>query len=130
MPNLYWLTRNCAAQSNIAEALVYAEKAFSLSPWNAEAIGGLAGVLFRTGDRGRASELLAKLGDGQAYGAPIGFANCYLLNGEPEKAADWIETAIEQRHPLVFLYVRSMLANSLRQGPRWPALARQMNLPG
>jgi hypothetical protein len=99
-----------------------------LSPWNTEAIGGLAGLLLRAGDRSRAAGLLGKLGDGQAYGAPIGFANCYLLSGEPERAADWIEKAIEQRHPLVGLYLRTTLFKALREGQRWSALAKRINL--
>jgi serine/threonine-protein kinase len=130
LPCLYWLTRNCAAQGRMTDALEYAEKAFSLSPWNTEAIGGLAGMLLRTGDRGRAAGLLGKLSDGGAYGAPIGFANCYLLNGEPERAADWIEKAIEERHPLVGLYLRSMLATALHHSSRWLALTKRMNFPG
>jgi TolB-like protein/Tfp pilus assembly protein PilF/tRNA A-37 threonylcarbamoyl transferase component Bud32 len=129
LPSLYWLTRTYAAQDRIADALAYAEKAYLISPWNTEAIGGLAGLLLRTGDRSRALELLGKLGDGQAYGAPIGFANCYLLGGEPQKAADWIEKAIEQRHPLVGLYLRSTLTQPMRPISRWLTLAKRINLP-
>jgi len=129
LPGLYWLTRNYTAQGMIAEALALAERAFSLTPWNTEAISGLAGLLMRTGARGRAEELLGKLGDGQAYGAPIGFANFYYLLGEPGHAAKWLEKAIAQRHFLVPLYIRSALARSLREGPYWPAMAKKMNLP-
>ena len=62
----YWLTRNRVALGNVSDALGYAGTAYSLSPWNTEAVGGLAGLLLRTGDSNRARELLGRLGDGKA----------------------------------------------------------------
>jgi serine/threonine-protein kinase len=128
LPALVWLTRNYVAQGQLAEALTHAEKVFALIPWNTEAIGGLAGLLMRTGDCARAAEVLAGLGDGEAYGSPIGYANYHFLREDPEQAAPWMEKAIRQRHFLAPLYLRSPLARRLRDGAGWPALAKNMNL--
>ena len=51
------------------EALAFAEKAYSLAPSPGSAMGLLAGLLVRTGNRSRAEELLQKIGDGQHMGA-------------------------------------------------------------
>jgi serine/threonine-protein kinase len=128
-PALIWLGHQYASQGMIPEALGCAEKAFSLIPWNTEAIGGFAGLLMRTGNQTKATEVLQGLGDGQAYGAPLGFTYFHLLCGELDKAAAWLEKAIEQRHFLVTHYLWSPLAKPLRRGPRWSQLAKMMNLP-
>jgi eukaryotic-like serine/threonine-protein kinase len=128
-PALIWLGHQYASQGMIPEALGCAERAFSLIPWNAEAIGGFAGLLKRTGNHSKAEELMQQLGDGQAYGAPLGFAYFHLICGELDKAADSLEKAIEQRHFLVTHYLWSPLAKPLRESPRWFKLAKLMNLP-
>jgi hypothetical protein len=82
-----------------------------------------------SGDTGRAEALLAKLRPGEAYGAPRAFAVFHILCGAVEKAADWTEKAIEQRDPLMMLFLRYPIAKALRSSARWPALAKMMNLP-
>jgi TolB-like protein/Tfp pilus assembly protein PilF len=126
---LIWLGHHYTSHGMIPEALACMERVFSLIPWNTEAIGGLAGLRMRTGNQSKAKELLQKLGDGQAYGAPLGFIYFHLICGEFEAAADWIEKAIEERHFLAAIYLWSPLAKPLREGPRWPKLAKMMNLP-
>jgi tetratricopeptide (TPR) repeat protein len=42
----------------LPEALAFAEKGFSLAPWNPITAGLLAGLLVRIGDRARAAELI------------------------------------------------------------------------
>jgi TolB-like protein/predicted Ser/Thr protein kinase len=127
--SLIWLGHHYASHAMIPQAFECAERVFSLIPWNSEAIGGLAGLLKRTGNQGRAKELLEMLGDGQAYGAPLGFVYFHLICGEIEAAANWMEKAIEERHFLAAIYLWSPLAKPLREGPRWPKLAKMMNLP-
>jgi TolB-like protein/DNA-binding winged helix-turn-helix (wHTH) protein len=130
VPVWYWLTRCYATQGMYPEALATAEKAYALTPENSEAIGALAGLLkFMGGEDTRTKGLLAQLGDGQTFGAPLGFATYHFLVGETEQAADWMERAIEQGHFLVPVYLACPLAESLRASARWPALARKMNLP-
>ncbi len=128
IPASYWLVRNHAAKGAIAEALALAETLLPLAPTNPEVIGGLAGLLMRAGRNKSAEELLDRLGDGKGYGAPLGFLSYYFLLGKPEQAAEWMEKAIEERHLLVPLYVRTPLAKPLLESSDWPALAMKMNL--
>jgi hypothetical protein len=86
-------------------------------------------MLMRTGDNSGAGAMLRKLGDGQAYGAPLGFVSYYLLCSEIDLAADWAEKAIEQRDQALHSFLRFPYAKELLQSSRWPALAKMMNLP-
>ena len=86
-------------------------------------------MFMRTGDTSGAGAMLQKLGDGQAYGAPLGFVSCYLLCSEIDLAADWAEKAIEQRDPTLLGYLRFPYAKELLGSSRWPKLAKMMNLP-
>jgi hypothetical protein len=83
-----------------------AVKGHSLAPWSLPMAGHLAGVLRRTGDARRAAAVLRELGDGTAYGAPLGFVGYYLTCLEIDVAADWAEKAIAQRQPMITLYLR------------------------
>jgi tetratricopeptide (TPR) repeat protein len=116
-------------RGRIAEGLAAAARAYSLAPWSSVAIGVLAGVLVLSGDRDRAQGLLDKLGSGQAYGAPHGLATFHLLCSDIDRAADWVEKAIEERDPSVLLSLRLPYAQPLRSSARWPKLAKLMNLP-
>lgn len=89
------------------------------------AIGTLAGALRQMGEVDRAEELRQKLMLGEAYGAPLGLAFYYLLCGETNKAADWLEKAIEQRHPNAM----AIALRQFRSTSRWAALADLVNLP-
>ena len=51
----------------------------------------------------------------------------HLVSGELDAAADWTETAIEQRAVAVLFFLHAH-ATALRSTPRWPRLARLMNL--
>jgi tetratricopeptide (TPR) repeat protein len=110
-----------AQQEKWTEALPLAEKATPMIP---VAIGTLAGVLKRMGEANRAEELLQELMPDETYGAPLGLAAFFLLCGDIDRAADWLEKAIEQRQPNA-LITASML---FRSTSRWPGLARLMNL--
>src|SRR5688572_21295468 len=70
-----------------------------------------------------------RLGDRTAFGAPLGFVVFHLVCGEPRLAADWVEKSIEQRYPGILFFVNLPFGKVLRASPRWPALARRMNLP-
>lgn len=71
------------------EALAFAEKGYILSPWFSPAVGLLAGLLVRAGDRERALEVLRELGDGERSERCSAFTIYHLLCGEIEQAADW-----------------------------------------
>jgi TPR repeat protein len=110
-------------QENWTEALHFAEKAsVLLIP---STIGTLAGILRRMGEANRAEELIQKLMPGETYGAPIGLFFFHFICGDIDKAADWLEKAIEQRHPAAAIYASMYF----RSTSRWPALAKLLNLP-
>ena len=111
------------------ESVRAAESAHSLAPWNLTLAGHLAGVLTRAGNTSRAMAVLETVGDGTAYGAPLGFAGYCLMCSEVAAAADYAEKAIAQRQPMVTAFMRMPLARALRTSPRWPGLAKMMNLP-
>jgi eukaryotic-like serine/threonine-protein kinase len=126
----WWgLGRFLFARGEISEAVRCCEKAHSLAPFYKPLVGGLAGLLARTGSERRAEELLGKLGPPETYGVPLAWAHFYLFRGETEKAIDWWEKIIDQRDPTALLWPRYMFGASLRTSPRWPALAKRMNLP-
>jgi eukaryotic-like serine/threonine-protein kinase len=118
-----------AARRAFAEALLLAEKAYSLAHSFPQVTGAYAGLLIRTGEQDRGKELAQKLGSGEAYGAPIGLALFHTFAGELDPAANWFEKAIEQRYPLVPMFLQSLIGEPLRASPRWPKLAALMNLP-
>jgi len=118
----YVLALTYARQEKWPEAVRFAEKASSSMP---SAIGVLGGVLRRIGEVDRAEELLQKLMTGETYSAPLGLVTFYRVSGEIEKAADWLEKTIEQRHPNAAVFATLYF----RSTSRWPALARLMNLP-
>jgi hypothetical protein len=110
--------------------LAFAEKGFSLAPWTPITAGLLAGLLVKSGDGARAAELIERLGDGRASGAPVAFAIFHLLCGEVEKAAEWTERALEQKQPFVSMVLLTPPWKPLlRCSTRWPKLAKMMNLP-
>jgi serine/threonine-protein kinase len=131
--NEYWsyflLSLIHAQRGDLEEAVQLARKAYSLAPWFLPVVAILAGVLMRRGDAGEAATVLHKLGDGQAYGAPLAFVIYHLLCSQMDLAADWTEKAIEQRDAAVTSYLQLPQLKELRRSSRWPALAKMMNLP-
>jgi len=91
-------------------------------------IGTHAATLGLAGDAAGAAALLGTLGDGSAFGAPIGLAVHYLLRGEIDQAADWIARAVDQRYPGILFFVH-IIGGALRESPHWPRLAAMMKLP-
>jgi serine/threonine-protein kinase len=111
-----------ARQGKWTEAAHFAEKESGMAPF---IIGTLAGVLRQMGEVSRAEESIQKLMPGRTYGAPLGLAFYYLLCGETNKAADWLEKAIEQHHPqAICIALRQFQSSS-----RWAELAKLVNLP-
>jgi serine/threonine-protein kinase len=110
-----------------AEARDCAEKAFAIFPLSPHNIGLLAGVLRRTGETGRADELLAQLPTG-SDGAFVALACFYLVCGEIDSAVEWAEKAAGARNPNVFGAVVRAFEKVLRKSPGWPALLKRMNL--
>jgi TolB-like protein/Tfp pilus assembly protein PilF len=121
---VYYATREMFAQ-----ALAFAEKAYSLAPWAAQNNGLFSGVLARTGQTSRASALLENLAPAEAYGSPLGRMFFDLVCSEIESAAQWAGKAIEQRDPRLIMFLSLPMTRSLRTSSRWPILASELNLP-
>jgi TolB-like protein/Tfp pilus assembly protein PilF len=129
MPTHLYLGILHTARQKFAEALPFAEKAFSLAPWFASCVGLYAGVLVRTGEPDRGREIVRALGGGEAYGASRGLAGFHSLCGDIDAAADWYERAIEERDPNIPYVLQTVRSIQLRDSSRWPRLAALMNLP-
>ena len=119
---------NLALDGRFDEAFRLAEHAYQVAPWFKPIVGLRAAMLKRAGETSRAEELMQQLLPKDGYSDPIGPAIFHLLCGEMDATADWIEKAIEQRQSAVLFFL-SAHATALRSSPRWPALARLMNLP-
>jgi TolB-like protein len=117
-----------ASDGTLTDALACAESAYALAPWSPHAAGLLSGVLRRTGEVRRAEALLDKLGPGHVKYAHAR-ALFYLVCGDIVNAADSVEKSIEQRDPDIMVLLNVAVSRPLRFSPRWPALARLMNLP-
>jgi eukaryotic-like serine/threonine-protein kinase len=124
-----WLAASCALEERTDEAIAYVEKARALAPWNPPMNGMLAGVLERKGEKDRAQALLKELGDGSGFGAPGGFMSYHALLGQIDLACDWFEKVIEQRDTRAPWIFPHFFGDLITSNPRWPKLARRMNLP-
>jgi tetratricopeptide (TPR) repeat protein len=107
-----------ARQQMWKEALYYAEKASPRISWVS---GALTGILKRMGEEKRAEELIQKLPESDS----TMLATYYYLCGDIEKAADWMKKVIEDRYPAAANLALAYVGSS----PRWPELAKLMNLP-
>jgi hypothetical protein len=119
-----------AMDGTLEDAFPLAEKAFAIAPYIPGSVGLLAGVLSRNGDTGRSEHLIQGLGDGTAYGAPLGFLVFHEVRMEPERMAYWVEKAIEQRDPNILPATSEPSRKYYVASGHWPRLARLLRLPG
>jgi tetratricopeptide (TPR) repeat protein len=118
-----------AGRGAFSEALPFAEKSYLLAPNLQQSAGLLAGLLVRTGDTARAQDILSKLGPPAVFGVPRALALFHVINGQMGEAADCCERVIEQRDGTLAVSTTLPIYKPLRESPRWPKLARMMNLP-
>jgi eukaryotic-like serine/threonine-protein kinase len=112
------------------EALALAERGHQLSPYFSPAVGSFAGLLTRAGQHERAKQVLQELDDTERSGRCCAFTIYHLLCGNLEQAVEWTEKAIEQQEQMVtMLLLPTPWGPMLRRSPRWPVLARKLNLP-
>lgn len=124
-----WRGAHHATHARLAEACGDLEKAYALAPWNVCVIGLYAGVLAVSGNRPRAEALLGGLGDGTAFGAPLGFILFHGSLEEIDLAAKWYARAIEQRDTRAPWILAHLLGGRLTSSQHWPALKKMMKLP-
>lgn len=128
-PALGHLGRELALRAQIEDALALAERTYRAIPRHPNAVGFLAGMLRRTGDRARSNELLESLVRERAWSAPRAYAESHLVCDEVAAAAEWIGRAIGERDPGVWLLFAGTAGNLIRATPYWHALRRQLNMP-
>jgi TolB-like protein len=121
-----WLSVTYVLGGQLVEARRYAEQAFSLVP-SPTFMGALAGVAWRCGDERRTEPLVARLKEGNAPGRSIGLALYHMMCLDIEQALAYFEEAIARHDAMAMLPIlfRRFCASS----PRWPVVAKMMNLP-
>jgi tetratricopeptide (TPR) repeat protein len=118
-----------AEVGTVAAGRPFAERAYAAAPKILNSVGLLAGYLWRTGEVEKAEEMVASLGDGTAFGAPVAFSVYYMVRLDYETAADWVEKAIEQRDPNALPAACAPARPQFVANGRWPGLARMLRLP-
>jgi hypothetical protein len=111
-----------ALRGEFATARPAAERSVGAAPWSAHALGLLAGILAQLGEKERADELVARL----TKMSRVGLLLYDLLFSGNDRAADWLAKMIEDRDPLATPW---SCLKPIRSSPRWPELAKMMNLP-
>jgi len=110
----------------IQDATRHIERAYALAPWSPSAAGLFAAVLTKSGDSGRADEIVQQLEADRSCPTALGLAIYHLLCSDIDVCAEWTERAIADRHPAIFYFLTH--AAALRRSHRWPSLAKQLNL--
>lgn len=112
-------------QGKLAEAREPAEEAFRIAPWFPSVVRFLAGLLVQAGEKDRADKLLATI-----HGTiPGGMYWYHLVCSDFDAAIDWYERDIELRSLRSAVAASAGFFKPLRAHPRWPKLAKMMNLP-
>jgi TolB-like protein/Flp pilus assembly protein TadD/predicted Ser/Thr protein kinase len=113
-------------QGKLVEAREPAGEAFRIAPWYSLAIGFLAGLLAQAGETDRAEKLIAT----ERGINPVSMVFYHLVCSEIDAAIDSYQRGIEQRWPGAITLASAGFFKPLRASPRWPKLAKMMNLPG
>jgi serine/threonine-protein kinase len=116
----YVIGANYAFRGEFAAARPAAERSVQAAPWFAQASGLLAGILAQLGESERAEELVTRLRNMPR----AGLFRYHLLCSRIDAAADCLAQMIEDREPTA-----PVSSFAIRSSPRWPAVAKMMNLP-
>lgn len=85
----------------------------------------MAGLLANAGEKERSEQLIASM----TGAVSIGMTIYHLVWREIDAALDWYQKDIELRRPNAPMVAFAGYMGPLRSSPRWPKLARMMNLP-
>jgi len=113
-----------AEMGDLAQALLVARRAYATAPWYPDVVAVLGGLLHRNGDVAESRSLEQTLAPAGA--APL--ALFHLLCGDVDRGADWAESAIDEHDQSITVYLRFVASKPLRASPRWPKIARMLNL--
>ncbi|HSY07621.1 MAG TPA: hypothetical protein VK820_03695 [Steroidobacteraceae bacterium] len=119
-----------ADRGDLAQALTVARRAHALAPWYLDAVAVLAALLRRSGEGGAAMPLERLLDAAQRIGDAPAHAIFHLLCGHVDQGADWAVKALEERDLSISIYLRFVVSKDLKASPRWPQIAKQLNLEG
>jgi TolB-like protein/Tfp pilus assembly protein PilF/predicted Ser/Thr protein kinase len=117
-----------AELDKVEQALIYAERAYKVEPENPGSVGTLAALLSRNGDPQRADQILGRLGHSSSYGVSIGLNIYHHVLKQYDKAADWAEKGIEERHPHAIPATCGPIRKHLVACGRWPQLEQMLRL--
>jgi len=118
-----------AARGSIPEALESARKGYSAAPWYGDAIAAFAALLRLTGDESGGQKVLRELGGEARFGNARCYALFHVFCGDLDRAADYVEQAIEERDMNIMFRLRLALFGRLYGSPRWPRIVSMLNLP-
>jgi TolB-like protein/tRNA A-37 threonylcarbamoyl transferase component Bud32/Tfp pilus assembly protein PilF len=114
------------AHGKLAAARELAEEAFRRTDLNPVVVGLLAGLVEQAGEKDRGEKLVATL---RGMLLLDGMVTYHLVLSEIDAAIDWYERGIELRQPFAAQFASAGFLKPLRASPRWPRLAKMMNLP-
>jgi hypothetical protein len=127
----HWLPHFAISVSHVlrgafSEAREPAERSVRAAPWNPQPLGLFVGILARLRGTFPVNDLLLRL----AEMPPTGLFLYHSLCANTAAALDCYAKMIDQHEPAALWYASTSFLKPLRSSPRWPALAKIMNLPG
>jgi tetratricopeptide (TPR) repeat protein len=122
-----WISVAYSSQGLWSDAHRHAERMYALAPAPITA-GVLAGTFVRIGERSQAETLLKTLDRGAAPGAALALALFNVGCGDADEALAWLEKAIDRGERMAMLPL--LFRRHCSSSPRWPAVAKMLNLPG
>jgi serine/threonine protein kinase/tetratricopeptide (TPR) repeat protein len=114
-----------------SDAIAALEKTLRVAPWEASAIGMLAGNFTLAGDRERADQMLARVSAPQFEPLrPLAQSSFHFVLGDFERFAQEYETMIEQRYPVAAYYFTWLsLFERFRESEPGRLLREKLHLP-
>lgn len=119
-----------ALEAEVEDALVQLAEAVRLSGEAPFFAGFLALAQGQNGRPAEARAILDRLlaASGERYVQPFSVALCYIGLGEWDEAFRWINSAVEQRDPLVIPVKSFVFLDPVRDDPRFGSVLAAMNL--
>lgn len=107
-------------------ALAKAQEALSAIPYDPSLIGLVAGLHKRTESMERALDVLKGLEQLQPYQTTMGMFVFHLAAGDVIEAAGLAGRLVEERQPLLLLFLMSPLGETFRASVHWLPLAERL----